>query len=343
MVREQKDPKWILAGKKAAATRKRNLESKAKTKTEKASIEDDEWKRNAELRAKQKESKIKVAEPVEVEEHKTEEDDKWYQSAATTIEASVNFSERMKLQETMELPWVEKYRPETLNECVGSVFNLLKAFVKTGSLPQAFVFFGDYGLGKSTAVKCFIRDYYVTRGLFQKNATFQDVIATSKTTREYQGIFPPALYIDVTSLKGGFLGNVAIQDVVTRVQNYMKYSIGKHIRFVAIEEADRLGFDVQDGISSAIEKHKNTRTIWITNYPNQIRDRILDRAAGGQIEFKKPTASEIIAHLTRISHLEHARLSATKIKEIAEKAPSVRHAIGILQKECILVKAMRMK
>jgi DNA polymerase III delta prime subunit len=98
---------------------------------------------------------------------------------------------------------------------------------------------------------------------------------------------------------------------------------------------------VQDNISSFIERYPKTRIIWITNFLDAIRDRIISRAAGGVIGFVKPDVKDVARFLTRIAKEEHVKIKSADIMEIAKKSPSVRDAVGMLQQKAVMIKCKR--
>jgi DNA polymerase III delta prime subunit len=142
-------------------------------------------------------------------------------------------------------------------------------------------------------------------------------------------------------LKSPANGFSGVEVIRTRVQNFMQYSVGKWQRFIIIDESDRMGHDCQEILTSLIEKYPKTRTIWTLNDIDNIMDRIVDRASGGVFEFKKPEPRQIVPRLRQIARSEKAHITEQRLKEIAKNASSVRNAIGMLQQECVLVKAAR--
>lgn len=323
-VRKQKDPKMVEAGKKAHKTRKKHEDELKKSMSQNTTA-------TAPSRMKQEKQT----------NHKngtqSEETVKWHATAITGATLKVKgYGQRMTDYVEIEKPWVEKHRPVSLSQCIGNVIALLQAYVKTGSMPQCFVFYGEYGDGKTTAAKAMCRDFYVLRGLFHKDATFRDVTSASNITREYQGIFSPVLYIDASQFKGS--ETETIEEVKERIHNFMQYSIGKWPKFCIVDEADRFGFAVQDNISSFIERYPKTRIIWITNFLDAIRDRIISRAAGGVIGFVKPDPKDVAKYLARIAKEERVKVKSADIMEIATKAPSVRDAVGMLQQKAVMIK-----
>jgi replication factor C subunit 2/4 len=58
----------------------------------------------------------------------------------------------------MEVPWLEKYRPQTLDEVVGNVDTVsrLRSIAKNGNLPN-LILAGPPGTGKTTSILCLAR------------------------------------------------------------------------------------------------------------------------------------------------------------------------------------------
>ena len=232
-----------------------------------------------------------------------------------------------------DLPWVEKHRPITLNDVIGNAVGYLKAFVKTGSMPLAMVFHGDYGTGKTASAKALVRDYFVFRGVFNRSATFKEIRLGRNLCPDYEGCFPPVLYVDAT-----ITGD--IETIRTRVLMFMRcISIRGFPKFAIFDEADRLGFSAQGALRSLLEKYPNTKTIYTTNRLDSVDDAIVSRAAGGVFEFKKPSVKEIADYLKRILQKEALTLEPSKLEEIAVGVKSVREAVGRLQQEAIVIKA----
>ena len=60
-----------------------------------------------------------------------------------------------------DLPWIEKYRPENIDDIVSHewIINSLKYFIESETMPH-LIFYGPSGSGKSTTVKCCINKIY---------------------------------------------------------------------------------------------------------------------------------------------------------------------------------------
>ncbi|MFQ6064219.1 MAG: AAA family ATPase [Candidatus Bathyarchaeia archaeon] len=236
-----------------------------------------------------------------------------------------------------ELPFVEKWRPVSLEDLVGDTsVEKLKAFVKSGSFPLAMVFHGEFGTGKTTAAKAMVRDYYVRMGLFQPEATFSDVRNATRVTRQYEGIFPPVLYVDASVTRD-------IDTIRNLVRNFMRTKApGGLVKFVIFDEADRLGYDAQGALRVLLEKYPNTRTVYTTNELHKIDPAIRSRAAGGVLAFKYPPVEQVTTYLKNIAEKEGMAISDEKLREIAAESESVREAVGALGTEIALEKAEKM-
>ena len=60
-----------------------------------------------------------------------------------------------------DLPWIEKYRPHSLNEVIGQklIVERLKSFVDKGNFPR-MIFAGSAGIGKTTCAIAMANDLY---------------------------------------------------------------------------------------------------------------------------------------------------------------------------------------
>ena len=69
------------------------------------------------------------------------------------------------------VPWVEKYRPQTLDDVVGNTkeINSLKSMVKDGSIPN-LILAGNSGSGKTTSILCLCEELL---GSYKKEAVLE--------------------------------------------------------------------------------------------------------------------------------------------------------------------------
>ena len=233
-----------------------------------------------------------------------------------------------------ELPFVEKYRPESLEDIVGDgSTEALKAFVKTGQFPLAIILFGEFGTGKTARARALIRDYYVKNGLYLPSATFRDIRSGSRLSPGYEGLFPPVLFVDAAVTRD-------IEFIKDTVQEFMKTVPPMGLKkFIIFDEADRLNFDAQRALRPLIEKYPNTVTIYTTNEVDKIDPAIQDRAAGAIFDVKYPGAEFVAAYLQKLALKEQAEIPLERLREIAVESESVRQAVGKLGTEIIVYRA----
>lgn len=237
-----------------------------------------------------------------------------------------------------ELPFVEKYRPVGLQDLVGdSNIEALKAFVKTGQFPLAMVFWGPYGVGKTTAAKALVRDYLIAQGLYLPDATFQDIRSGSKISPEYTGIFPPVLYVDAAVTRD-------IEFIKDVIQNFMRTMPPRGVKkFVVFDESDRLSFDAQRALRALLEKYPGTVTIYTTNELGKIDPAIVDRASGAVFEFQYPSVEDVTLFLKGLAAREYVEIPDEKLRHIAADSKSIREAVGRLGTEVAVARVKAMK
>ncbi|MFX0003965.1 MAG: AAA family ATPase [Candidatus Hodarchaeota archaeon] len=188
---------------------------------------------------------------------------------------------------SLDIPWVEKYRPQTFDEIVSQsiAINNLKKFTKTTNIPH-LIFTGPAGTGKtSTALiiaKNFLKDEQLETNLLELNA--------SDTVR-----------ID-------FVRNV--------IKNFVHQNLVKDgsLKFVILDEADNIPGQVQQALRRIIEKTSNNiKFILLCNYINRIIDPIVSRCA--VFRFVNLTKEKIIERLKDIAKMEKLKIPSDKSVE----------------------------
>ena len=154
-------------------------------------------------------------------------------------------------------PWVEKYRPKTLDSICGQneIVKLFNTSLNNNQVMH-YLFYGPPGTGKTSAILSFCRDIY-DEELWNKHV----------------------LEINASYDRG-------IDMVRSKIKTFCKKSMtpfvrdGRrvHYKFVILDEADTLTIDAQNSLRRCIEIYSyNTRFCFLCNYPSRIIAPILSR------------------------------------------------------------------
>ena len=145
--------------------------------------------------------------------------------------------------------WVEKYRPQTIDECIlpDSIKKTFKEFLNKGEIPNMLLA-GPPGVGKTTVAKALCNelgvDFYVING--SDEGRFLDTVRNNAKN---------------------FASTVSLA------------SEAKH-KVIIIDEADNTGNDVQLLLRAFIEEFAgNCRFIFTCNYKNKILEPLHSRCA----------------------------------------------------------------
>ena len=180
--------------------------------------------------------------------------------------------------------WVEKYRPEKVEDCIlpTNIKETFKGFLKSGQIPNMLLS-GPPGIGKTTVAKALCKelgvDYYVING--SDEGRFLDTVRTNAKN---------------------FASTVSLT------------SDSEH-KVIIIDEADNTTSDVQLLLRASIEEFsKNCRFIFTCNYKNKIIDPLHSRCTVVDFSINKkdkPTiATQFFSRLTNI--LEQEKIDTDK-------------------------------
>lgn len=148
-------------------------------------------------------------------------------------------------------PWVEKYRPQNLEEIVGQkhIVNRLKKYVNEESMPN-LMFTGPAGVGKTTSalalVKSVLGDYW------RQNF----------------------LELNASDARG-------IDTVRTNIKNFCRLKpVGAPFRIIFLDEVDNMTKDAQHALRREMEMYTKTASFILScNYSSKIIDPIQSRCA----------------------------------------------------------------
>ncbi|MDD1656726.1 MAG: replication factor C small subunit [Methanomicrobiales archaeon] len=204
--------------------------------------------------------------------------------------------------------WIEKYRPQRLEEMVGQkeIVERLRSYVRSGSMPH-LLFTGPAGVGKTTAAVALAREFFGDS--WQMN--FRELNASDE-----RGI-----------------------DVVrTHIKQFARTTPleGATFKILFLDEADALTSDAQAALRRTMENYAQTcRFILSCNYSSKIIDPIQSRCA--IYRFRPLDDAAVAEEVDRIAKREGLHVEKDAMKAILFIAQGdMRKAINALQGAAIL-------
>lgn len=202
----------------------------------------------------------------------------------------------------MNGPWVEKYRPKTLDEVVGQDHTILrlKRYVKEGSMPN-LMFTGPAGVGKTTTA-----------------------IALAK---EMLGEYWRQNFLELNASDAR-----GIDTVRNDIKNFCRLkAVGSPFRIIFLDEVDNMTKDAQHALRREMEMYTKTSSFILScNYSSKIIDPIQSRCA--IFRFTPVKGHQIMDRLEYIAETENLKISKGAIESIVYFAEGdMRRAVNILQ------------
>ena len=204
--------------------------------------------------------------------------------------------------------WIEKYRPEKLDDIVGQddIIKRLKSYVKTKNLPH-LLFSGPPGVGKTAAAISIVKEIF---GETWRN-NFIELNASDE-----RGI-----------------------DIIRhKVKDFARMApLGEaNFKVIFLDEADALTNDAQSALRRTMERYSaTTRFILSCNYSSKIIEPIQSRCAVYRFKpLSKEAVTKRIAHIAEMEKLEVARGGMDAIEYVA--TGDMRKAINSLQAAALL-------
>ena len=204
-----------------------------------------------------------------------------------------------------EYLWVEKYRPQTINDCIltKELKETFKQFISSGELPN-FLFAGGPGIGKTTVAKALCNE----------------------VGAEY-------LLINGSEESG-------IDTLRTKIKSFAStISLTDSKKVVILDEADYLNPNsTQPALRAFIEEFSNNcRFIFTCNYKNRIIEPLHSRCSVVDFKIENKDKQEIAAaffkRLTHILDTENIQYDPKPIVELITKhLPDWRRVINELQR-----------
>lgn len=203
--------------------------------------------------------------------------------------------------------WIEKYRPQYLDDIVGhdDIVARLRSYVARDDLPN-LLFSGPAGTGKTTSSQAIAKELYAD----DWNEHFLELNASDE-----RGI-----------------------DVVRgRIKDFARASFGGHgYRIIFLDEADSLTSDAQSALRRTMEQFShNTRFILSCNYSSKIIDPIQSRCA--VFRFTPIDDDAVADRVIEIAEMEGIEITDEGLDAVVYAANGdMRQAINALQAAAVL-------
>jgi replication factor C small subunit len=199
--------------------------------------------------------------------------------------------------------WVEKYRPETLDDVVGNdvVVRRMQEWVDDNTFPNVMLY-GPQGTGKTTIAASFVKDKY---------------------GEEWNQHF---LQLNASDDRG-------IDVVRDQIKEFAQLSTISDYQFkvVFLDEADALTKSAQPALRRVMEDYSDrTRFILSCNYPNQLIDPIQSRCSAFSVD--RLDSAQMMNLLEKVAEGENVDYEKDQLEELVEISEGdARAAIHSLQ------------
>uniref|UniRef100_A0A3B4FLB7 Activator 1 subunit 5 n=1 Tax=Pundamilia nyererei TaxID=303518 RepID=A0A3B4FLB7_9CICH len=206
--------------------------------------------------------------------------------------------------QTRNLPWVEKYRPQRLDDLIShkDILSTIQRFISEDKLPH-LLFYGPPGTGKTSTILASARQLY-------KEKEFNSMVLELNASDD-RGI-------DV--VRGPILSFASTRTIFK-----------KGFKLVILDEADAMTQDAQNALRRVIEKFtENTRFCLICNYLSKIIPALQSRCT--RFRFGPLSPDQMIPRLEHVIQQENIDITPDGMKAIVTLSTGdMRRSLNILQ------------
>ena len=204
-----------------------------------------------------------------------------------------------------DIPWVEKYRPKTLNGVVMDDKNntILKNIILKKHFPN-LLFYGPPGTGKTTSMLNLVNAY-------QKDTFMKKVLCIHLNASDERGIDTIRHQISLFVNSNGLFSN--------------------ELKFIILDEVDYMTKSAQQGLKYLIENtNNNVRYCLICNYISKIEKSLQSNFL--KLKFNSLPKNDIVKLLKNITEKENVELTYDKLSIIQKYYESdIRSMINYIQ------------
>ncbi|XP_044255243.1 replication factor C subunit 2 [Tribolium madens] len=213
-------------------------------------------------------------------------------------------SSQIPLKKTDNLPWIEKYRPQTFQEIVGNedTTTRLSVIAKQGNLPNLIIA-GPPGVGKTTTILCLAR--------ILLGPAFKDAVLELNASND-RGI------------------DVVRNKIKMFAQQKVTLPVGRH-KIIILDEVDSMTEGAQQALRRTMEIYSNTtRFALACNYSEKVIEAIQSRCA--ILRYSRLTDAQVLARVIQVCQQENVEYTQDGLEAIVFTAQGdMRQALNNLQ------------
>ncbi|KAJ8104289.1 P-loop containing nucleoside triphosphate hydrolase protein [Lipomyces tetrasporus] len=201
------------------------------------------------------------------------------------------------------LPWVEKYRPSSLDDVAGheSIISTIRTFISSNKVPH-LLFYGPPGTGKTSTILAVAREIY--------GNNFKNMVLELNASDE-RGI------------------DVVRDQIKTFASTRQMFSKG--FKLIILDEADAMTNAAQNALRRIMEKYTtHTRFCILANYIHKLAPAIQSRCT--RFRFAPIPQSSIRKRVQTVIESENVNISDEAFKSLLSLAKGdMRRALNVLQ------------
>ena len=212
-----------------------------------------------------------------------------------------------------QLPWVEKYRPNNLNDIIShtEIINTLTNLITNNKLPH-MIFYGPPGTGKTTTILACAKKIY--------GSSFNSMILELNGSDD-RGINVVRDQIKNFSSTDSMINSLLVSD----------FNIDTNVKLVILDEVDAMTYDAQFALRRVVEQYTNsTRFCLICNYLTKIIPALQSRCQ--MFRFAPIKYDEHLKKINNIILIEKINIEIKAIEKIIELSEGdMRKSLNLLQ------------
>lgn len=232
---------------------------------------------------------------------------------------STNLSNIM--QSKSGLPWVEKYRPQNLDDIIShkEIINTLTNLISTNKIPH-MIFYGPPGTGKTTTILACAKKIY--------GSNYKSMIL------ELNGSDDRGINVVREQIKSFSATDSKISSIFTKIEGDEQSANEIHktnIKLVILDEADAMTYDAQFALRRVIESYTySTRFCLICNYLTKIIPALQSRCQ--MFRFAPINNIDHFNKIKNITNLEQMNIDDDALEKTIELSEGdMRKSLNLLQ------------